>query len=88
MASKMKKGLEKLVCAGMVVLALAGCANATLRTTLVDSNSIVEYGIEYYIQTDKSVYNLGESVEMLYRVTNVTDGNVKIGCALFPELIS
>jgi len=53
----------------MVILALAGSAKATL----VDSNSIVRDGIEYYIQTNKSVYDLGEDVEMMYRVTNLKD---------------
>ena len=69
------KSLKKLVCAGMVILAIAGCAKANL----VDSNSVVENGIEYYIQTDKAVYDLGESVEILYRVTNLTDNPVSIG---------
>lgn len=41
-----------------------------------DSNSIIVDGIEYYIQTDKPVYNLGENVEMLYRVTNLGDESV------------
>jgi hypothetical protein len=42
----------------------------------VNSNSIVEDGIEYYVQTDKAVYVLGEDVEMLYRVTNLRDEEV------------
>ena len=64
-----KKILKKLVCAGIVTLVLVGCAKATL----VDSNSIVRDGIEYYIQTNKSVYDLGEGVEILYRITNLTE---------------
>jgi len=44
--------------------------------TPVNSNSIVEGCIEYYMQTDKSVYRLGENVEMLYRVTNLGDEDV------------
>ena len=51
----------------------------------VNSNSIVEYGIEYYIQTDKAVYHLGENVEMLFRVTNLRDEDVGIGCSRSPE---
>jgi hypothetical protein len=43
------------------------------RATLVDSNSIIRDGIEYYIQTDKSVYDLGEDVEILFRITNLRD---------------
>jgi len=37
----------------------------------VNSNAIISDDIEYYIQTDKSVYDLGENVEMLYKVTNL-----------------
>ncbi len=44
--------------------------------TPVNSNSIVKGCIEYYMQTDKSVYRLGENVEMLYRVTNLGDEDV------------
>ena len=75
MNGRTKKGLKKLVCAGMVILAIVGCAKANL----VDSNSVVEDGIEYYIQTNKSVYDLGEDVELLYRITNLTDENRKLG---------
>jgi len=52
----------------------------------VNSNSKVEYGIEYYIETDKTVYDLGEHFEFLYKVTNVTNENVVIGCSQAPEL--
>jgi hypothetical protein len=38
-----------------------------------NSKTIVEDGIEYYIQTDKSVYELGEHTEILYRISNLTD---------------
>ena len=69
MMGKTRKVLKKLVCAGIVILASAVPAKATL----VDSNSIVQDGIEYYIQTDKAVYDLGEDVEILYRITNLTD---------------
>jgi hypothetical protein len=51
----------------VIVLSCAGMAGATL----VNSNSIVQDDIEYYIQTNKAVYDLGENVEMLYRVTNL-----------------
>jgi hypothetical protein len=54
-----------------VLLGIAPIATATLN-----SNSIVQYGIEYYVQTDKSIYELGENVEMLYRVTNLRDEDV------------
>ena len=72
MSGEEKKRMKSVVCAGMVILAVAGCAKANL----VDSNSIVEDGIEYYMQTDKAVYNLGEEVQMLYRVTNRGDEEV------------
>ena len=52
-----------------VVLGFAGVAKANL----VNSNSIIEDNIEYYMQTDKAVYDLGENIQMLYRVTNLTD---------------
>jgi len=67
MTGRIKKILKKLVCAGISILFMTVSAKATL----VDSNSIVEDGIEYYIQTDKPVYDLGEDVEMLYRITNL-----------------
>jgi len=38
--------------------------------------------IEYYIQTDKAVYNLGENVEILYSVTNMSGNPVDIGMVL------
>jgi len=41
--------------------------------TPVNSNSVVQDGIEYYMQTDKAVYALGENVQMLYKVTNLRD---------------
>lgn len=46
----------------------------------VNSNVIVEDGIECYVQTSKSVYTLGENVEMLFRVTNLTGEEVLIPC--------
>jgi hypothetical protein len=55
------------ILAGVTVLWIAQSAMATP----VDSNSIIKNGIEYYMQTNKSIYNLGENVEMLYRVTNL-----------------
>jgi len=78
MTSKTKKNWKAFVCAGIVTLVLAGCA----RANLVNPNSVVQDGIEYYLQTDKAVYNLGENVEMLYRVTNVSENPVDIGMVL------
>ena len=38
-----------------------------------NSKTIIEDGIEYYVKTDKTVYELGEHTEILYRITNLTD---------------
>jgi len=50
--------------------------------TPVNSNSVLKDGIEYYIQTDKFVYQLGENVEILYRVTNASENPVDIESVL------
>ena len=67
------------------VLAWAGAREARAVLVPVNSNSVVLDGIEYYMQTDKSVYDLGEDVEMLYRVTNLTEEDVTIGFRHGPE---
>jgi len=64
---------------------LAGAREARTVPVPVSSNSVVEDGIEYYMQTDKSVYDLGEDVEMLYRVTNLREEDVVIGFPHGPE---
>ncbi|MHC4571446.1 MAG: right-handed parallel beta-helix repeat-containing protein [Planctomycetota bacterium] len=74
----MKRKIISIIAAA--VLGMAGIADAA-----PDSNSIVQDGIEYYIQTDKSIYNLGENVQMLFRVTNLRTENVIIGCSRSPE---
>ena len=81
MTGRIKKNIKKLVWAGIVILALVIPAKATL----VDSNSIVRDGIEYYIQTNKSIYDLGENIEMLYRVTNLRDEDVTFSFPGSPE---
>ena len=45
-------------------------------SVLGNSNSMVIDDIEYYFELDKSIYERGENVEMLYRVTNLKDQNV------------
>jgi hypothetical protein len=72
---------------GIITIIICALFFATVpaKATLVDSNSIIQDGIEYYIQTDKSVYKLGENVEMLFRVTNLRDETVLIGCSQSPE---
>jgi len=68
---------KSLAILAMVIL-VHGAAQLA-RAALVDSNSIIEDNIEYYIQADKSIYNLGESVEILYRVTNLGEDPVILG---------
>jgi hypothetical protein len=62
----------KIKCIFSVLFLILGMP-LVARATLVDSNSIIRDGIEYYIQTDKSVYDLGEDVEILFRITNLRD---------------
>ena len=71
----------KIVCM-LVILTL--CMPLMASVTLADSNSIIKDGIEYYFQTDKSVYNLGENVQMLYRVTNLRDEDVTFRVGVQP----
>jgi hypothetical protein len=59
------------------VLLVLGIAPVVMA--IPDSNSIVLDGIEYYIQTDKSIYNLGEDVNLLYRVTNFRSDEWTVG---------
>jgi hypothetical protein len=74
--------IKKAEILAVVFVVLNLCA-VNLRADIVplapNSNSIVQDGMEYYIQTDKAVYNLGENVEILYRVTNVTENPIYLG---------
>jgi len=66
--------MEKIIITiAAVILAMGGMAVGSA----VNSNSIVEDGIEYYMQADKAVYSLGENVQMLYRVTNLSEDEVE-----------
>ncbi len=47
--------------------------------TPANSNCVVKDGVEYYLQTNKAIYRLGENVEILYRVTNLTRFPVDVG---------
>jgi hypothetical protein len=58
---------------GVITVALVLVTSEVARATLVNSNSIIQGGVEYYIQTDKSVYDLEENVEMMFKVTNLRD---------------
>ncbi len=64
----------KVIITILVISILYGANIA--QAGIVNPNSVVVDDIEYYIQTDKSVYNLGENVEMLYKVTNLRDVSV------------
>lgn len=75
MLNRKNKTVNGLVFAGIAILVLTGLAGE-VRANLVDSNSIIKDDIEYYFETDNSVYNLGETVEMLYRVTNLRDESI------------
>ena len=76
MSREANKILKKLICAGIVTLVLAGCAREA-RAIPVDANA-VEEGLEYYIRIDKGVYDLGETIEMLHRLTNVGDQTLNV----------
>jgi len=73
-----------ILTAGAVILAVVAQSRGSILP--VNSNSKVEYGIEYSIDIDKSVCDLGEHFEFLYEVTNVSDEDVGIGCSQWPEL--
>lgn len=79
--NKAKNGLKRLAFTGLIGLALAGLPN---EAKAVNSNSIIKDNIEYYMQTDKSVYDLGENVEMLYRVKNLSEEEVLFGFGQSP----
>ena len=63
------------------------CLSETIQADIVpiNSNSKVIDGIEYYVQTDKSIYTLGENVEMLYKVTNLNNYSVTFHVPSIPE---
>jgi len=54
------------------------CDGSNANVTVIDN-------IEYCMQTDKAVYNLGEDVEMLYRVTNFRDEDVTFSFSAYPD---
>ncbi|MBW8000596.1 MAG: hypothetical protein FVQ80_01060 [Planctomycetes bacterium] len=66
----------------VIVLTLA----SPLVNAAIVSNSIIVNDIEYYIQTDKAVYTLGEDVEMLFRATNLKEEDTIIYCYQSPEI--
>lgn len=70
----MKRALTLLVLAGIV---LSACTGSQIPGP--NYAAVVEDGIEYYLKTDKSSYSLGESVQILYHVTNQTDEIKELG---------
>ena len=69
----MKRGVRVILVLAPVFLAISPLANSEII-----SNSMVVDDIEYYMQTDDSVYNLGEDIESLFRVTNLGNETLSI----------
>ena len=77
----------RLLLAVVCLITLAVCT-AYARADTINSNSIVQIfpnesegvdvPVEFYIQTDKPIYQLGESVNILYRVSNLGSTGVAI----------
>ena len=67
-----------------IIIMILGTASSLANAEIV-SNSMVVDDIEYYMQTDDSIYNLGEDIEMLFRVTNLREEDVTIFCSREPE---
>ncbi|MDH4238038.1 MAG: hypothetical protein OEW48_00605 [Phycisphaerae bacterium] len=85
MLGKTNQIFKKLVYAGIVAsVLLTGAAGKALSAP--DSNSIVVDDIEFYVETDKSFYYLGENVQMLYRLTKLGFPSATIPCNRSPEL--
>jgi len=85
MLGKTNQIFKKLVYAGIFAsILLAGTAGKAMSAP--DSNSIVIDDIEFYVETDKSIYYLGENVQMLYRLTKLGFPSVIIPCNRSPEL--
>jgi len=74
----MKKRLKTMMV--IMVVSVFGISES-VRAAI--SNSVIEDDIEYYIEVDKSVYDLGEDVEFLYRITNLSDEEWRIS-GFFP----
>ena len=85
-----KKSLEGIVifCCICSIPLISGCKKNPVESepdSILDSNSIIKDNIKYYMQTDKKIYNLGENVEMLYRVTNLGNDNVDFAFCFGPK---
>ncbi|MCK4291707.1 MAG: hypothetical protein KAY65_00815 [Planctomycetes bacterium] len=63
------------------VVVVVGATEGWAGLVPVNAASVTRDGIEYYIETDKCVYDLEEDVEILYRVTNLTDEDWRVSGA-------
>jgi len=70
--------MKRAIITVAAVVVLVGAMEGRANLVPVNSNSVIEDGIEYYIETDKVVYDLGEDVEILYRTTNLRDEQLRI----------
>jgi len=70
--------MKRAVITVAAVVVLVGATEGRASLVPVNSNSVIEDGIEYYIETDKVVYDLGEDVEILYRITNLRDEELRV----------
>ena len=71
----LKKSLEGIIIGSIPLISSCG-KNPVESESELNNNSIVKDNIEYYMQTNKKEYKLGENVEMLYRVRNL--GNKEV----------
>ena len=72
--------MKRAIIAIAAVVVLVGATEGWASLVAVNSNCVIQDGIEYYIQTDKVVYDLGEDVEILYRITNLRDEELYVFC--------
>lgn len=73
------KSAKKGHCVAIIALVmLVGAKESRANLVPISASYLGQEGIEYYIQTNKAVYDVGEDVEMLFRVTNMRDEDVRI----------
>ncbi|NIP24463.1 MAG: hypothetical protein GWN67_06500 [Phycisphaerae bacterium] len=85
MLGKTNQIFKKIVYTGIVASVFLACV-ADKAMSAPDSNSIVIDDIEFYVETDKSLYYLGENVQMLYRLTKLGFPSATILCHQDPPL--
>jgi hypothetical protein len=68
--------MKTIISVIIIVVLVLVLGTSQVAIAEIDSNSIINNGVQYYIQTDKSVYELGENVNILYRVSNLTNENI------------